>query len=462
MPPTRTLRAALFVTLLVVGATLAACSSSPGTPTATSTATPAGPDATASSTATPAGRTSATAPPAGTGPTGTPTPAGTAATATPTPPAPSTPATPVPAAEPRPVALTPISAREWARPTDSGVYPSAGGGAAGLYVAEQDGVLYEVAGGGAVTSILDLRDRVQRSGNEEGLLSVALDPGFASNRAVWVYYSAGSPRRTVLARFTRSADGPTIDRGSALVVLEVPQPFSNHNGGAIRFGPDGMLYLGLGDGGSGGDPTGNGQNLGTLLGSIIRIDVREATTERPYTVPADNPFVGREGARGEIWAYGLRNPWRMSFDAATGTLWVGDVGQNAVEEIDRATRGGNFGWNVTEGDSCYRPTEGCERTGFVPPVVTYTHGGGRCSIVGGPVYRGTRVPEISGAYIYGDTCSGEVWAISAAPTGQAGQPATPVLIASGVRTLSSFGVDANGEVTLLSFGQPIRRITSPS
>ena len=365
-----------------------------------------------------------------------------------------TPTAPPVAVEPKPVALTPVSDRAWARPTESGVYPSTSGGTAGVFVAEQDGVLYEVASGGAVTPILDLRDRVLRSGNEEGLLSVALDPGFATNRFVWIYYSAGSPRRTVLARFTRDAGKATIDRASQLAVLEIAQPFANHNGGAIRFGPDGMLYLGFGDGGSGGAPMGNGQNLGALLGKIIRIDLRNASTSQPYAVPSDNPFVGRAGARGEIWAYGFRNPWRMTFDAATGALWVGDVGQDAVEEIDIVTRGGNFGWNVTEGDRCYKPSSGCDRSGLVAPVVTYTHTAGRCSVVGGTIYRGTKVPAISGSYIYGDTCSGEVWAIN--PT----NPRTPVLIASGVPALSSFGVDAEGEITLLSFGKSISRITS--
>ena len=358
--------------------------------------------------------------------------------------------------EPRPVNLAPISDRVWGAPTEMGAYPSATGGRAGYFVAEQDGVLHEVAANGAATPILDLRDRVSRAGNEEGLLSVALDPAFAANRRVWAYYAAANPRRTVLARFTREAGSGTIDRGSQAVVLEVAQPFPNHKGGAIRFGPDGMLYLGLGDGGSAGDPNGNGQNLGALLGKIIRIDVRNSTADRPYAVPLDNPFVDRAGARGEIWAYGLRNPWRMSFDSATGWLWAGDVGQDAVEEIDVIGRGANFGWNVVEGDRCYRPSTGCDRTGFTPPVIAYAHAEGRCSIVGGVVYRGARVPEIAGAYLYGDTCSGEVWAVNAA------NPRNPVRIATGARALASFGIDADGEVTLLAFGQSIRRITSKS
>ena len=387
-----------------------------------------------------------TAPSATTAAAGTPSARTPAATATGD-------STAAPGAQPRPVSLVPVSSRNWARPTEMGIYPSPTSGAPGVFVAEQDGVIYQVSGD-QVTPILDLTDRVLRSGNEEGLLSVALDPAFANNRYVWVYYSAGSPRRTVLARFTRNAAGGAIDKVNQLVVLEFAQPFANHNGGAIRFGPDGMLYLGLGDGGSSGDPQGNGQNLGVLLGKIIRIDVRNASKEQPYVVPSDNPFVSRQGARPEIWAYGMRNPWRMAFDAATGALWVGDVGQGAAEEIDVVTKGGNFGWNITEGDRCYKPSSNCDRTGLVAPVTSYGHDGGRCSVVGGMVYRGTRVPEILGSYVYGDTCSGEIWAINAA------SPQQPLLIANGVKNMTSFGLDAEGEITVLSFGQPISRIAS--
>jgi glucose/arabinose dehydrogenase len=424
-------------------ATATTPSPSPGEPGATGPAGPAGAAGTPGPNAATGGGASPTA-----GATGGPAAAGTGA--------PGAPAAPSPGAQPRPVSLVAISERNWNRPVEMGAYPSARGGAAGSFVAEQDGTVYEVAADGAVSMILDLRDRVLRGGNEEGLLSVALDPGFASNRHVWTYYSAASPRRTVLARFTREAGSAAIDRGSQLVVLEVPQPFANHNGGAIRFGPDGMLYLGLGDGGSGGDPQGHGQNLGTLLGSVIRIDVRNASADRPYVVPGDNPFVSRSGAQDEIWAYGLRNPWRMSFDPATGALWVGDVGQGAVEEISVVTRGGNYGWNVLEGDRCYRPSSGCDRTGMTPPVAVYGHESGRCSVVGGHVYRGTRVPEIIGSYVYGDTCSGEIWAVNAA------RPGAPVRIATGARNMTSFGLDAAGEITVLTFGQPIRRLASPS
>ncbi len=418
-------RALPLVLSALIAATLLACSGS----APRSTPTP--------------GATSTGGVPAGTAPAGTAT-GGTSAT-------------PLPAvAEPKPVSLVDVASRRWERPTESGVYPSPTGGAPGMFVAEQDGVIYHV-GGDKVAPILDLKDRVLRSGNEEGLLSVALDPGFATNHHVWVYYSAGNPRRTVLARFTRAADG-TIDRASQLVVLEVAQPFPNHNGGAIRFGPDGMLYLGLGDGGSAGDPQGNGQNLGVILGKIIRLDVRNASTGTPYVVPPDNPFVGRQGARGEVWAYGFRNPWRMAFDAPTGALWVGDVGQGVVEEVDVVKRGENHGWDRMEGDRCYEPMSGCDRTGLMLPVAFYTHAAGRCSIVGGLVYRGTKVPAIAGAYVYGDTCTGEVWAVSTAN----GTVGAPVLIASGAGPLSSFATDAEGEIVLLSFGQPLRRIAPKS
>ena len=357
-----------------------------------------------------------------------------------------------PGNDPRPIALRSVGGKTWSQPTEMGPYPLTPGDTT-YFVLEQAGTVWAVQNGTA-TTILDLRDRVTLS-SEEGLLSMAPDPEFATNRYVWIYYAAANPRRTVLARFTRNANDLAINRDSALIVLETPQPFPNHKGGAIRFGPDGMLYLGLGDGGSGGDPNGNGQNLGAMLGKIIRIDVRAASAAQPYLVPGDNPFVGSAGARGEVYAYGLRNPWRMSFDSASGALWAGDVGQGAVEEVDVVQRGGNYGWNITEGDRCYKPSSGCSRAGLTAPVAAYDHSNGRCSITGGFVYRGTLVPEIAGAYIYADYCSGEIWAI------RADAPGTPVLIATGAKQITSFGIDANGELYVLSQGQPIRQIVRP-
>ena len=223
---------------------------------------------------------------------------------------------------------------------------------------------------------LDIRDRVSSRGSEEGLLGLALDPG--DDNHLYVYYSASGPRRSVVSRFRY---GKTVGPDSELVILEVEQPYRNHNGGQIAFGPDGYLYIGLGDGGSAGDPQNNGQDTATLLGSILRIDVSESTAEQPYTVPPDNPFANG-GGRPEIWAYGLRNPWRFSFDRETGDLWTGDVGQNEWEEIDIIEKGGNYGWNVLEGNHCFRPRDNCDRQGRIPPVHEYSLDGEPCSVIG--------------------------------------------------------------------------------
>ena len=205
---------------------------------------------------------------------------------------------------------------------------------------------------GSAKTFLDIRARVNDRGSEEGLLGLAFDPHYRTNGYFYVYYSASSPRRSVISRFAVSDDDPDrADADSERVVLEVPQPFSNHNGGKVVFGPDGYLYLGLGDGGSGGDPKGNGQNRSTLLGTILRIDVRPVASEAAYVVPPDNPFAGGGEAREEIWAYGLRNPWRFTFDRETGDLWAADVGQNRYEEIDVIKPGLNYGWNRMDPDS---------------------------------------------------------------------------------------------------------------
>ncbi len=320
-----------------------------------------------------------------------------------------------------------------------------------LFVAEQEGVVL-VFDSGEVFEALDIRSRVSRRGNEEGLLSVALDPTFEASGRLWVYYSvAGGQRRTRLSRFTVDPPGAnTVDIDSELVVLEVEQPFANHNGGAIRFGPDGMLYLGLGDGGGRGDRLGNGQDPSTLLGTIIRIDVREASEQQPYRVPADNPLVAVAGARPEVWAYGFRNPWRMAFDPATGALWVADVGQNEVEEIDVVEPGGNYGWNRIEGDRCYPSGGQCDVADTMPPVATYRRDEG-CSVSGGFVYRGEGVPALYGSYIYGDFCSGRIWALPV------DLGSGPVVIAESGRRIAAFG-QWGGEIYVLSFDAPVMRI----
>ena len=295
--------------------------------------------------------------------------------------------------------------------------------------------------------------------SEEGLLSLVFHPQYEEKGEFFVYYTRGTTSTlqlpSVIARYHVSASDPDqADFDSEEVLLEVPQPYANHNGGTLLFGPDGHLYLSTGDGGSGGDPHDNGQSLTTLLGKVLRIDVDRSTDELPYAIPADNPFVGAGGGvREEIWAYGLRNPWRCSFDRLLGTLWCGDVGQGQIEEVDVVTRGGNYGWRRMEGNQCYNPGTGCEDPSFIPPVATYTHANG-CSITGGAVYRGSRLPELYGAYVYGDFCTGRVWALR-----WDGSRVTvpPVEIAS-TSSLSSFGEDAAGEVYLLdrSRGQ-IRR-----
>ena len=333
-----------------------------------------------------------------------------------------------------------------ARPLHLAAVPD---GSGDLVVVEQRGVIRRFAPGAArATAFLDLRERVSTAGNEEGLLSIAFHPDFARNRAFFVYYSAAGPRRSVLARFRAPAPGRTGDPASQQVLLEVAQPYSNHNGGQLAFGPDGMLYVGLGDGGAGGDPHGNGQDRRTLLGSLLRIDVNRAEGGRAYAIPPDNPFAqARDGSRPELWAYGLRNPWRFSFDHATGALWLADVGQDEVEEVDRIVRGGNYGWNVMEGTRCYRPSTGCDRRGLELPVSEYTHAEGR-SITGGFVYRGRALPGLQGRYLFADYVAGTIWSIPAdTRTLTAPQP----LLASGL-LISSFGEDAAGELYVLDHG----------
>ena len=295
----------------------------------------------------------------------------------------------------------------------------------------------------SVLEFLDIRDRVSNRGSEEGLLGLALDPH--EEGQFYVYYSAANPRRSVVSRFSYDETEGTADAASELVTLEIGQPYANHNGGQIAFGPDGYLYIGLGDGGSAGDPLGSGQDTSTLLGSILRIDVSNATPAQPYAIPTGNPFADG-GGRPEIWAYGLRNPWRFSFDRETGDLWAGDVGQNQWEEINIVVRGGNYGWNVLEGNHCFRPREGCDREGTIPPVWEYSLDGAPCSVIGGYVYRGGAIPWLRGAYVYGDFCSGKVYGLRY----QDGQVTEHKELADTGLRIMSFAEDNAGELYLLS------------
>jgi glucose/arabinose dehydrogenase len=304
-------------------------------------------------------------------------------------------------------------------------------------------------------TILDIRDEVSRDGNEEGLLGIAIRAGEVDGDSgeIFLYYSVeDGPRRTRLARmnWTRVDGRLAIDPETELVILEVPQPFSNHNGGKVAFGPDGMLYLALGDGGSGGDPQGNGQNLGTLLGSILRLDVSAASVDEPYRIPADNPFVGTAGARGEIWAYGLRNPWRFSFDSQW-RLWAGDVGQGQFEEINLVQGGGNYGWNVVEGNECFG-SAGCDIGAYLAPVSVYGHSRGDCSVTGGVVHQSKDSEALQGWYFFADFCSGRVRAFHP----DAAEAETFVVIDSGPPIAAITAISRG--VLLLSFDGTIYRL----
>ena len=317
----------------------------------------------------------------------------------------------------------------------------------------------------APRTVHDQRERTSTVYYEEGLLAIALDPDFARNGYVYVYYSANpGPGVHVsrLVRFDTTGEGETFafDDASELLILEVEQVNGYHNGGALLFGPDGMLYLGLGDGGTiggpeptapavKGDPHGHGQNPATLLGTVIRIDVRGATADAPYAIPPDNPFRGREGARPEIQAYGLRNPWRMSFDRETGLLWAGDVGESRREEVNVVRAGANYGWNAMEGALCRSPEEGCDRTGFTLPVHEYDHDAG-CSITGGYVYRGEAIPDLRGWYVFTDYCHSRIRAIPAGRAAAGEEPEPLFLWERGPNAVVSFAEDAAGELYVVS------------
>lgn len=316
-----------------------------------------------------------------------------------------------------------------------------------LFVVEQAGRIWTFENNPSVTDrhlFLDIRNRVRTANNEEGLLGLAFHPDYASNGYFYVYYSASNPRRSVLARYRVSAGNSLqADEDSEAVLLTVRQPAGNHNGGQIAFGPDGFLYIGIGDGGGANDQFRNGQDRTSLLGTIARIDVNQS----PYGIPADNPFAGSTVFREEIYAWGLRNPWRFSFDSATGFLYAGDVGQNAVEEIDVVSRGGNYGWNIMEGTRCFRPPTGCNQSGSILPIFEYSHVGSPASVTGGYVYRGPGVPDLVGWYLFGDYVDGRLWGLvyDGTTVTQRAQLLNTRL------AISSFGIDHAGEVYVLAF-----------
>jgi glucose/arabinose dehydrogenase len=317
-----------------------------------------------------------------------------------------------------------------------------------LFVVEQAGRIRVIRDGALLgVPFLDIVNRV-RSGGERGLLGLAFHPQYAQNGRFYVNYTDLSGH-THVSEFRVTPNPDVADAGSERSVLFQTQPFANHNGGGLAFGPDGRLYIGLGDGGSGGDPLANGQDGNELLGKILRIDLDAA---QPYGVPADNPFVGRAGFRPEVWALGLRNPWRFSLDRANGDLYIGDVGQSELEEIDvglAADRGGeNYGWNVMEGSRCFRPSSGCNRNGLTLPVVEYPTATG-CAVTGGYVYRGCRMPGYHGTYFYGDYCAGFIRSFRLQNGRAVDVRDWTADLGRDVDNLSSFGVDADGELYIV-------------
>lgn len=323
-----------------------------------------------------------------------------------------------------------------------------------FYAVHQSGLVYRFANQPNVSNksvFLDLSARVRHSG-ESGLLGVAFHPSYQQNRYLYVYYTGSTPLTSYLERYTAQSDFASVDINSRKVILTVPQPYSNHNGGQIAFGPDGFLYIGLGDGGSGGDPDNNGQNIFTLLGSVLRLDVNTET--EPYRVPTDNPFVGVSGLD-EIFAYGLRNPWRFSFDRASGNLWLADVGQSAREEINIVRRGDNLGWNIMEGSQCFNGN--CNTSGLTLPVFDYPTSEG-CSVTGGFVYRGTAIAGLQGQYLFSDFCAGTVWRLSQ-DSSQVWQRST---IAASGGSPAAFGEDRDGEIYVLLYDGTIKKLTGVS
>jgi len=319
-----------------------------------------------------------------------------------------------------------------------------------VFVATEQGVIYVLPNDPQTTEakiFLDLRDRVRYYDleNEEGFLGLAFHPDYKRNGELFIYYTAKhTPHLSVISRFRVSKDNPDqADPKSEEELLRIPQPFWNHKGGTLVFGPDGYLYIALGDGGSGNDPFANGQNLQSLLGKILRIDVNHASPGLKYGIPKDNPFVGKESARPEIFAYGFRNIWRMAFDRQTGLLWCADVGQNLWEEIDLVTKGGNYGWSVREGTHPFGPNGSVARADLIEPIWEYDHQVGK-SIIGGLVYRGKRVPQLVGKYVYADYITGKLWALDYDPA------AKKVLgnyrIPSPMLPVINFGEDESGEV----------------
>lgn len=348
-------------------------------------------------------------------------------------------APPIPEAS---IDLEPLSSHTFENPVFVTPFP---GDPSQFIVVEQEGRLLSLQDGKVQKNpFLDIGEKLS-TGGERGLLGLAFHPQFPSNGRFFVNYTRGSDGATVIAEYHATPSSPIADTQER-ILLVISQPYSNHNGGMIAFGPDGYLYIGTGDGGSGGDPDNHAQNPQELLGKFLRIDVDRFS---PYAIPPDNPLVRGTG-KPEIFALGLRNPWRFSFDRQTGDLWAGDVGQNRWEEVNIIHKGKNYGWRLLEGRHCYNPSSNCELApSLVPPVTEYRHEGGRCSVTGGYVYRGKHIPELEGTYIFGDYCSGEIWGYRNGGTR---------LLTDTDLQISSFGEDSEGELYVVDHQGRILKI----
>ena len=374
---------------------------------------------------------------------------------------PATAQSPTAAAPARPLDLGTIAlaVEPFAEGLSSPVFVTGDGSGTGwLYAVEQGGQIVAISPEGelAETPVLDITDRVT-SGGEQGLLGLALHPSFRENGRLFVNYTRAEDGATVVAEFQVGENG-LADPASERQLLAISQPYPNHNGGMIAFDATGMLMIGMGDGGAGGDPEGYGQAPGELLGKMLRIDVDGA---EPYAIPSDNPFADGAQAAPEVWALGMRNPWRWTVDRATGDLWIGDVGQGDWEEVDvlpAGTGGANLGWNVMEGAVCYGASD-CDTDGLTLPVATIAHADGACSVIGGHVYRGSAIPELVGAYVYTDLCIGTLWVLDAAAA-LADGTADPVAVGQGSAQMVSFGEGDDGELFVVDQGGAIMRLVA--
>jgi len=322
-----------------------------------------------------------------------------------------------------------------------------GDGTNKIFIVQQGGLIKVFSNDSTATSssiFLDVTARIS-TGSERGLLGLAFHPNFASNRFFYIYYTQAGTGNVVVARFTRSVNNPNAaDSNSQLILITIPHStYSNHNGGMLFFGLDGYLYFGTGDGGSGGDPNNNGQNVNVLLGKISRINVDSSSNGNNYAIPPTNPFFNGGGS-GEIFTWGMRNPWRFTQDPVTGQIWCGDVGQNLYEEVDIIVNGHNYGWRIMEGLHCYNPPSNCVQTGLTLPIKEYPHNP-ECSIIGGYVYRGLRRPELIARYIYGDYCSGKIWKLYYS----GGMVLEDQYLVTAPTQITSFGTDQNSELYVL-------------